>query len=63
MPIQQLMLGSTPGAEKKYIDDYFSTYLYTGNASYPRTITNNIDFSGTGGLLIQKSRMHGTFLF
>ena len=30
MPIQQLMLGSTPGAEKKYIDDYFSTYLYTG---------------------------------
>ena len=56
MPIQQLMLGSTPGAEKKYIDDYFSTYLYTGNASYPRTITNNIDFSGTGGLLIQKSR-------
>ena len=47
------------GAEKKYIDDYFSTYLYTGNASYPRTITNNIDFSGTGGLLIQKSRSDG----
>ena len=33
-----------------YIEDVFSTYLYTGtNAN--QTITNNIDISGKGGLV------------
>ena len=42
-------------ASKKYIDDVFSTYLYTGNAS-TRSISNGIDLSGEGGLVWTKSR-------
>ena len=39
----------------KYIEDYFSTFLYTGtNAS--KTITNNIDLSTKGGLVWIKDR-------
>ena len=34
-----------------YIEDVFSTYLYTGNSS-TQTITNNIDLSGKGGYLL-----------
>jgi hypothetical protein len=38
-----------------YIEDVFSTYLYTGtNAS--QTITNGIDLSGKGGLVWTKNR-------
>lgn len=39
----------------KYIEDVFSTYLYTGNGS-TQTITNNIDLSTKGGLVWIKSR-------
>ena len=47
-----------------YIEDVFSTYLYTGtNAN--QTITNNIDLSTNGGLVWIKSRVyaqnHGLF--
>jgi hypothetical protein len=38
-----------------YIEDVFSTYLYTGNSS-TQTITNGIDLSGKGGLVWIKSR-------
>ena len=38
-----------------YIEDVFSTYLYTGNGS-TQTITNNIDLSGKGGLVWIKNR-------
>ena len=38
-----------------YIEDVFSTYLYTGNAS-TQTITNGIDLSGKGGLVWSKAR-------
>ena len=38
-----------------YIEEVFSTYLYTGNAS-TQTITNNINLSGLGGLVWLKSR-------
>ena len=38
-----------------YIEDVFSTYLYTGNGS-TQTITNNIDLSTEGGLVWIKSR-------
>lgn len=38
-----------------YIEDVFSTYLYTGNAAN-RTITNGIDLSTKGGLVWIKSR-------
>jgi hypothetical protein len=38
-----------------YIEDVFSTYLYTGNGS-TQTITNGIDLAGKGGLVWIKSR-------
>ena len=38
-----------------YIEDVFSTYLYTGNGS-SQTITNGIDLSGKGGMVWIKSR-------
>ena len=54
-PIQQLMLGV--GAKKKvFLDDVFSTYLYTGNAT-ARSINNGVDMS-KGGITWIKSRSH-----
>lgn len=41
--------------EKLYVEDVFSTYLYTGNAS-ARTITNGIDLAGKGGMVWTKAR-------
>ena len=41
--------------EKLYVDDVFSTYLYTGNGS-TQTITNGIDLAGKGGLVWFKAR-------
>jgi hypothetical protein len=38
-----------------YIEDVFSTWLYTGNGS-TQTITNGIDLSGKGGLVWTKQR-------
>ena len=38
-----------------YVDDVFSTYLYTGNGS-TQTINNGIDLAGKGGLVWQKIR-------
>lgn len=49
-------LPTTGGAaEKLYVDDVFSTYLYTGNGS-TQTITNGIDLAGKGGLVWIKGR-------
>ena len=39
-----------------YIEDVFSTYLYTGNGS-TQTITNGIDLSGKGGMIWTKIRI------
>ena len=36
--------------EATYVDDVFSTWLYTGNGS-TQTITNGIDLAGEGGLV------------
>ena len=38
-----------------YVDDVFSTYLYTGNNS-TQTITNGIDLAGKGGMVWTKVR-------
>ena len=54
-PIQQMLLGVGAVATKTYVDDLFSTYLYTGNGS-SKTITNGIDFTGKGGLVWTKAR-------
>jgi hypothetical protein len=47
--------GGAAGGENLYIEDVFSTYLYTGNGS-TQTITNGIDLDGEGGLVWIKNR-------
>lgn len=47
--------GAAAAASPAYIEDVFSTYLYTGNGS-TQTITNGIDLSGKGGLVWTKDR-------
>lgn len=46
-------------ASTLYVDDVFSTYLYTGNGS-TQTITNGIDLSTNGGMVWIKSRSAAT---
>ena len=53
--IKALMGAAGASGDKVYIDDVFSTYLYTGNAS-DKTITNGIDLAGEGGLTWIKRR-------
>ena len=48
------------GPQPKYIEDVFSTYLYTGNGS-TQTITNGIDLLGQGGLVWIKNRVSSDF--
>jgi len=52
--------GGGAAAVTNYIEDVFSTYLYTGNGS-TQTITNGIDLSTKGGLLWIKNRASATF--
>jgi hypothetical protein len=53
---QQLLLGEGAGsAPAVFVEDVFSTYLYTGTGS-TQTITNNIDLSTKGGLVWAKRR-------
>jgi hypothetical protein len=47
------------GGDKLYVEDVFSTYLYTGNGS-TQTINNGIDLAGEGGLVWIKDRA-GTY--
>ena len=47
--------GNHPAPLPIGIEDYFSTYLYTGNGS-TQTITNGIDLDGEGGLVWLKAR-------
>jgi hypothetical protein len=47
--------GGGVAAVPTYIEDVFSTTLYTGNGS-TQTITNGIDLSGKGGMVWVKSR-------
>lgn len=51
----QAAAGAAGAGEAVYIDDIFSTYLYTGNGS-TQTITNGIDLDGEGGLVWIKGR-------
>jgi len=50
----QAAAGNAAG-EATYVDDVFSTYLYTGNSS-TQTITNGIDLAGEGGMVWVKNR-------
>ena len=54
-PIQQMLLGVGAVATKTYVDDIFSTFLYTGtNATL--AINNGIDLATEGGMVVSKSR-------
>jgi len=53
MLAQKLMGGA--GVEPVFVEDIFSTWLYTGNGS-TQTITNGIDLAGEGGLVWIKWR-------
>jgi hypothetical protein len=53
--ILQGVLASIGGAPANYIEDVFSTYLYSGTGAN-QTITNGIDLSGKGGLVWTKNR-------
>ena len=55
-----LLGASGSGSGPLYVDDVFSTALYTGNNS-SQTITNGINLSGEGGLVWVKSRTTGTY--
>ena len=57
-PIQQTLLGTGAIAEKTYVDEVFSTYLFTADNS-AQQITNGINLSGEGGLLWSKTRTVG----
>ena len=53
--LKNKLLSAMGGAPANYIEDVFSTYLYTGNGS-TQTITNGIDLAGEGGLIWTKGR-------
>ena len=53
-PIQQMLLGVGAVATKTYVDDVFSTYLYTGNNT-ARSINTGVDMT-EGGLVWIKCR-------
>jgi len=53
-PIQQMFLG-LGAADKVYLDNVFSTYLYKGNNS-TQTITNGLDLASDGGMIWVKNR-------
>jgi hypothetical protein len=59
MSAKDIVLGAATGGAvattQTYVDDVFSTYLYTGNGS-TQTINNGIDLAGKGGLVWVKSR-------
>ena len=60
LQFQQQGIWPTPGLFQYYIEDVFSTYLYTGNGT-SQTITNGIDTSTYGGLVWLKSRSNAQY--
>jgi len=53
---QQQGVWPTAGLSPNYIEDVFSTYLWTGNGTLSIPIVNGIDLSGKGGLVWMKGR-------
>ena len=56
---RKLLMGSSGGAKKTYVDDVFSTYLYKGTGSAGNQVNNGIDVSGDGGMVWIKPRAAG----
>ena len=59
MTVERALLGTTDSNAASYIEDVFSTYLYTGTGA-AQTITNGIDLSTKGGMVWLKSRSAAT---
>lgn len=58
---QRLMMAAAGAAgDKTYVDDVFSTQLWTGNSSSPRTITTGFDMASDGGMVWIKKRNSAT---
>lgn len=55
MSAKALLSASVSAPPAAYVEDVFSTYLYTGNGTI-QTITNGIDLSGEGGMVWIKGR-------
>ena len=51
--------GAAGGADPLYVDDVFSTFLYTATSATTQTITNGIDLDGEGGMVWIKNRANG----
>jgi hypothetical protein len=51
--------GNAGGGDNLYVEDVFSTYLYTGTGA-TQTITNGIDLDGEGGLVWIKARNYNS---
>jgi hypothetical protein len=56
-----LLSASVSAAPAVYVEDVFSTYLYTGNSS-TQTITNGIDLAGEGEWFGRKAPSAGRSL-
>jgi len=52
----KLMSAAGVAADRIYVDDVFSTFLWEGNSTNNRAIANDIDLSGEGGLTWIKLR-------
>jgi hypothetical protein len=59
MSVRDIVQAAAGASPATYIEDVFSTYLYTGNGS-TQTITNGIDLTGKGGLTWVKNRTNAT---
>jgi len=55
MSISRKLSQTATGGAGEYVEDVFSTYLYTGNGS-TQTITNDINLADEGGLVWLKNR-------
>ena len=57
--VRNVLMGAAGGGSKStYVDDVFSTYVYTGTGS-ALTINNGIDLSSKGGMVWLKGRSSG----
>ena len=53
--------GGGVAAVPKYIEDYFSTFLFTGSSPSSQSINNGIDLSTKGGMVWLKDRVVANF--
>lgn len=56
MSMMQMLLGTSSGGGGPNVSDVYSTDTYSGDGAQSRSITNGIDLSGEGGLVLLKSR-------